>query len=320
MAQVTIRSLVKKFDYSIITGDSQALKRVVNDVETNRPGLELAGYFPKKQHRRLVILGDKELSFINENMDEVSQRRAFEWLTSPKTPAIIITNGSACPPILEEIGRRKNFPILGSEHKTSYVIVTVTNYLDEMLAKSIIIHGELVQIYGIGVLITGSSGMGKSEIVLELIHRGHQLVADDRVDIFHIHNELIGKSARRIEGFMELRGVGIIDIKRMYGVASVSPQCQINFIVHLEPFDAGGDYDRVGIEEKDYQEILGVKVLKMHIPVTYGRPMATIIETVVTNYLLMQDGFDSAKQFEERVLQEIARNQEEEEEVPALPV
>lgn len=244
-------------------------------------------------------------------MDEVSQRRSFEWLTSNRTPAIIVTNGQPCPPILEEIAIRKNFPILSSPSKTGYVTVSVTNYLDEMLAKSIILHGELVQVYGVGVLITGSSGMGKSEIVLELIRRGHQLVADDRADIYHIHNQLIGKSVSMIEGFMELRGIGIIDVKRMYGVSSIADQCAIDFIVHLEPFNAATDYDRVGIEDKEYEEILGVRVLKMRIPVTSGRPMSTIIETAVTNYLLLKEGFDSAKEFEERVLQEIAHNQEE---------
>jgi HPr kinase/phosphorylase len=314
MPVVTVRNLVRKFDWTVITGNDNALKREIDDAETNRPGLELAGYFPKKQTRRLIILGDKELTFINENMDEVSQRRAFEWLTSPKTPGIIVTNGMPCPPILEEIGRRKNFPIFSSTSKTGHVIVSVTNYLDEMLAKSIIIHGELVQVYGVGVLITGQSGMGKSEIVLELVRRGHQLVADDRVDVFHIHNQLIGKPSGMIAGFMELRGIGIIDVKRMYGVSSIADSCDIDFIVHLEKFSETTDYDRVGIEEKEYDEILGVKVLKMRIPVSYGRPMSTIIETAVTNYLLLKEGFDSAKEFEERVLQEIAHNQEEEEE------
>lgn len=312
MSDVTVRDLVRRFDWSLVAGNDAALKRTIDDAETTRPGLELAGFFPKKQSRRLIILGDTELDFINENMDEVSQRRAFEWLTAPRTPAIIVTNDQECPPILQEIAIRKNFPVLSSPHKTGHVIVSVTNYLDEMLAKSIIMHGELVQIYGVGVLITGSSGMGKSEIVLELIRRGHQLVADDRVDIFHIHNQLIGKAVRMIEGFMELRGVGIIDVKRMYGVSSIADSCDIDFIVHLEPFTAGTDYDRVGIEEKEYEEILGVKVLKMRIPVTYGRPMSTIIETAVTNYLLLREGFDSAKEFEERVLQEIARNQDKE--------
>ncbi len=177
-----------------------------------------------------------------------------------------------------------------------------------------ILHGELVRVHGVGVLISGKSGMGKSEIVLELIQRGHQLVADDRVDCFRIHNQLIGRPTPMIEGFMELRGVGIIDVEKMYGIASITKQTNIDLMITLESFRNTSDYDRVGIEEKTYQEILGIKILEMRIPVSAGRPMATIIETAVMNYLLLIQGTDSAKEFEERVLKEIAKNRDEEEE------
>lgn len=226
----------------------------------------------------------------------------------------MITNGNACPEVLKEIANRKNFPVFSSEEKTSHVIVNITNYLDERLAKSMILHGELVRVHGVGVLISGKSGMGKSEIVLELIQRGHQLVADDRVDCFRIHNQLIGRPTPMIEGFMELRGVGIIDVEKMYGIASITKQTNIDLMITLESFRNTSDYDRVGIEEKTYQEILGIKILEMRIPVSAGRPMATIIETAVMNYLLLIQGTDSAKEFEERVLKEIAKNRDEEEE------
>ena len=150
--------------------------------------------------------------------------------------------------------------------------------------------------------------MGKSEIVLELIKRGHQLVADDRVDCYRIHNTLIGRSTPMIEGFMELRGVGIIDIQKMYGVTSIARQTEIQFQITLGRFDSHNSYDRVGIEEKKYTEILGIQLMDVEIPVSEGRPMATIIETTVTNFLLLKEGINSAKEFEERVLREIARN------------
>ena len=241
-------------------------------------------------------------------MDEVAQRRAFEFLTGPMTPGIVITNGSRCPEILEEIARRKDFPVARTLEKTTYVVNNVTNFLDEKLAPSHIIHGELVQIFGVGVLICGKSGMGKSEIVLELIKRGHQLVADDRVDCYRIHNTLIGRSTPMIEGFMELRGVGIIDIQKMYGVTSIARQTEIQFQITLGRFDGHNNYDRVGIEEKKYTEILGIQLMDVEIPVSEGRPMATIIETTVTNFLLLREGINSAKEFEERVLREIAKN------------
>lgn len=313
MSKVVVKDLVEKFMWKVITGDAKALQRPLTQVDTNRPGLELAGYFPGTQVKRLVVLGEKEMGYIHTEMDEISQRRAFEYLTGPKTPAIVISNGNECPEILKEIAERKNFPVFVSNEKTSLVIVNVTNYLDERLAKSVIIHGELVRVHGVGVLITGHSGMGKSEIVLELIQRGHQLVADDRVDCFRIHNQLIGRPTPMIEGFMELRGVGIIDVEKMYGIAAITKQTNVDLMITLEPFKTTSDYDRVGIEEKEYQEILGIKILEMRIPVSAGRPMATIIETAVMNYLLLAQGTDSAKEFEEKVLQEIANNRDDEE-------
>ena len=170
----------------------------------------------------------------------------------------------------------------------------------------------MVRVSGVGVLITGKSGMGKSEIALELIKRGHQLVGDDRIDCYKIHDELVGRTTPMLEGFMELRGVGIINISRMYGVGAIAHETQIEFQIDLEPFNDSYEYDRVGIEEKEYNEILGIKILKMTIPVSQGRPMSSVIETAVTNFLLLKDGLDSAKEFEERVLSQISENKKEE--------
>jgi HPr kinase/phosphorylase len=311
MVKAVVRDLVKKFKWTIVCGDSSALDRPLVLADTNRPGLELAGYFPDSQTKRLVVLGDKEIGYIEGQMDEESQRRSFEFLTGDNTPCIVICRGHECPKILKEIAIKKNFPVFKSEHQTSHVIVSITNYLDECLAESIILHGELVRVHGVGVLITGKSGMGKSEIALELIKRGHQLVGDDRIDCYKIHDELVGRTAPMLEGFMELRGVGIINVSRMYGVGAIAHEAQIELQIDLEPFDASYEYDRVGIEEKEYSELFGIKILKMTIPVSQGRPMSTVIETAVTNYLLLKEGLDSAKEFEERVLTQISENKGE---------
>lgn len=311
MSEVKIGNLVKKFDWEVVCGDKQSLSRPIVLADTNRPGLELAGYFTDSQSKRLVVLGDKEMGYIEEEMDEVSQRRSFEFLTNEKTPGIIITHGHRCPEILKEIAIRKQFPVFCTKTKTTQAIVSITNYLDEQLAPCEVVHGELMRIFGVGVMITGSSGMGKSEIALELIKRGHQLVADDRIDCYCIHDQLVGKTPHMLEGFMELRGVGIINVVRMFGIASFATSTQIQFQIALEPFDDTQEYDRVGIEEKEYTEILGVKILKLRIPISMGRPMSTIIESAVTNFLLLQKGLDSAKEFEERVLEEISKNKGE---------
>lgn len=318
MPKVCVKNLAERFMWEIVTGDAKSLTRPILLPDTNRPGLELAGYFPDSQTQRLVVLGDKEMGYIEEEMDEISQRRSFEFLTSENTPCIVIAHNHECPSVLTEIAQRKNFPIFRSRHKTSAVIVAVTNYLDECLAESKILHGELMRIHGVGVMITGKSGMGKSEIALELIGRGHQLVADDRIDCYAMHNMLIGKTAPMLEGFMELRGVGIINVSRMFGVGAYAYKTEIELQIDLEPFDNDYDYDRVGIEEKEYTEILGVKIMKIRIPVSMGRPMSTIIETAVINFLLLKNGLDSAKEFEERVLSQIAQNKEESEEDEVL--
>ena len=311
MHAVVVEDIVRNFTIEVVSGDAKALQRPVTLADINRPGLELAGYNIGSELKRLVVLGDKEIGYIHSKMDEVSQRKAFEFLTGEQTPAILITHGNECPPILLEIADRKNFPILTTKTPSSHAIINVINYLDERLADSIILHGELVRVFGIGVLITGQSGMGKSEIVLDLVRRGHQLVADDRVDCYRIHNRIVGRPASMIEGFMELRGVGIIDVAKMYGVTSIAKQSNIDFVVRLERFRDTNDYDRIGIEDKTFSDILGIKILEMTIPVSDARPMGTIIETAVTNFLLLKEGIDSAKEFEKRVLQVIENNKEE---------
>ena len=312
MAKVTMKTLIDKFSLQVLSGDEEALQRPLTLADVNRPGLELAGYMIGSELKRLVVLGDKEIGYIHSEMDEVLQRRSFEFLTGEDTPGILITHSNECPPILLEIAQRKNFPIVVTKNGSSHAIINVINYLDEKLASSVIIHGELVQVFGIGVLITGRSGMGKSEIVLDLIRRGHQLVADDRVDCYRIHNQIIGKPTSIIQGFMELRGVGIIDVAKMYGVTSIKRQTKIDLIVHLERFTEDLVYDRVGIEKKEYSNILGIDILKTTIPVSDARPMSTIIETAVTNYLLLKDGIDSAVEFEKRIIESIEKNIEEE--------
>lgn len=314
MKQLTVKDLLEQFQWEMVAGDEESLNRPVELADTNRPGLELAGYFPDTLKRRLVVIGEKESRYIEQEMDQVSQRRSFEFLTNDETPAIIVCHGQPVPDVLIDIAQRKNFPVFKTDTDTSRAIIYITTYLDEQLAESIIIHGELMRIFGVGVLITGQSGMGKSEIALELIKKGHQIIADDRVDCYHMHNDLIGRTPELLSGYMEMRGVGVINVMRMFGISSISKQVQIQLHIVLEPFVNEEAYDRVGIEEKEYTEIFGVKILKMRIPVSAGRPMATIIETAVTNYLLIRNGIDSAKEFEERVIDQIEKNKEEEDE------
>ena len=307
--KVTVKEFADYFQFEQLTGDEQSLRRSIELTDTNRPGLELAGFFDYSQAKRLVILGDKEIAYI-ATMSEQAQKRSFDFLTGEETPAIVITRGHECPQILRECALEKNFPVFCCEEKTNHTIVNIITWLDERLAKSVSVHGELLIIYGIGVMICGESGMGKSEIALELIKRGHQLVADDRVDCYRIHNHLVGRSPQLLEGMLELRGVGVINIARMYGVGAVAHKANVDIQITLEEFDPRANYDRVGIEEK-MVSILDVDVPKITIPVREGRSMGVIIESAVTNYMLAKDGLDSAKEFEQRVLEFIEKNKEE---------
>lgn len=308
--KVTVKEFADYFQFEQLTGDEQSLRRSIELTDTNRPGLELAGFFDYSQAKRLVILGDKEIAYIH-SMSEQAQKRSFDFLTGEETPAIVITRGHECPQILRECALEKNFPVFCCEEKTNHTIVNIITWLDEKLAKSVSVHGELLIIYGTGVMICGESGMGKSEIALELIKRGHQLVADDRVDCYRIHNHLVGKSPQLLEGMLELRGVGVINIARMYGVGAVAHKANVDIQITLEEFDPRANYDRVGIEEKKNVSILDVEVPKITIPVREGRSMGVIIESAVTNYMLAKDGLDSAKEFEQRVLEFIEKNKEE---------
>lgn len=307
---VKVRTLVENFDFIQITGDDASLERPIVIADTNRPGLELAGYFENSQQKRLVILGDKEIAYI-ATMSVHKQRKSFDFITNEQTPAIIVTKEHKCPDVLKRYAKRKNFPIFLSSSPTYRLIVDIVAFLDEQLATSMCIHGGLLSIYGKGVLIRGESGMGKSEIALELIKRGHLLVADDRVDCYRIHNKIVGKAPELLREMLEIRGIGVINVSRMFGVSSVLPKAEINFQVNLEPWKADQDYDRVGIEEKKHENILGIDIPKIVVPVREGRSMAVIIESAVTNYMLSVMGMDSAKEFEQRVLDYIEKNKNE---------
>ena len=307
---VKVRTLVENFDFIQITGDDASLERPIVIADTNRPGLELTGYFENSQQKRLVILGDKEIAYI-ATMSVHKQRKSFDFITNEQTPAIIVTKGHKCPDVLKRYAKRKNFPIFLSSSPTYRLIVDIVAFLDEQLATSMCIHGGLLSIYGKGVLIRGESGMGKSEIALELIKRGHLLVADDRVDCYRIHNKIVGKAPELLREMLEIRGIGVINVSRMFGVSSVLPKAEINFQVNLEPWKADQDYDRVGIEEKKHENILGIDIPKIVVPVREGRSMAVIIESAVTNYMLSVMGMDSAKEFEQRVLDYIEKNKNE---------
>ncbi len=308
--KVVIREVVKQFNFEQITGNKESLKRWVIVPDLNRPGLELAGFFKQTEMRRIVILGDKELSYI-ETLDEATQKERFEKLTDSYTPMLVLSRNRECPPVLKEVAQQVNFPIFKTDLPSYRLMVDLITYLDEKLAPSDTLHGVFLNVYGKGILIVGESGMGKSEVALELIRRGHVLVADDRVDIARVHNKLIGHSPDLLYGMLEIRGIGIIDVVKMFGASSLLEKAEVELVIRLEKYDNKKDYARVGIENEEVTGIVGIDVPTVILPVKEGRTMAILVESAVTNFQLKQAGFDSAKEFERRVYEHIEKKNKE---------
>lgn len=300
VGKVKIRDIKDYFDYTQITGDDSSLERWVIVPDVNRPGLELAGYYKYTEPRRVVIIGEKERAYIDTLPEEIQHER-FDKITDGYTPCIIIAHEQRCPEILKEIASYRNFPIFETPLPTYRVMTDLITFLDAKMAPTDTVHGVLVNVYGKGVLIMGESGMGKSEIALELIRKGHILVADDRVDIARVHNSLIGRAPELLEGMLEIRGIGIIDVAKMFGGSSLLSEDEIDLVIKLEKFDDHSEYARVGNEEQMFMPILETNVPMIVLPVKEGRSMSVLVESAVTNFQLKERGFDSAKEFEQRV-------------------
>lgn len=308
--KVTVKEIYEYFNFEHIVGNEESLKRWVVIPDVNRPGLELSGFMDTTEPRRVVLIGNKEEAYIN-TLDEATQRNRFEMIMDGYTPMLILTNDRECPAVLKQVAEERNFPVFKTKMPTYRVMTDVIAYLDSKLAPEDIIHGELLSVYGKGVLILGESGMGKSEIALELIKRGHVLVADDRVDVARINNRIVGHAPELLKGMLEIRGVGIIDVTKMFGGATVLDTCDVQLVIQLEKFDTNKDYYRIGDNSNSTYPILDLNLPLLTLPVREGRSMGILIEAAVTNYRLKEQGFNSASEFERRAIELINKQREE---------
>ncbi len=296
-----ISDLKDFFKFEQVCGGAEALNRWVIIPDINRPGLELGGYFVGSEPRRIIIMGNKESLYMKTLEPSVLKDR-LEKLSDEFTPCMIFSKDVEIPPVLIELGDYKNFAIFKSTMPTYQLMVDVISYLSEKLAPNINVHGVLISVYGKGILITGDSGMGKSETALELIKKGHILVADDRVDVYKYHNAVFGTSTELLAGMLEIRGIGIIDVNMMFGASATLTKSDIDFVISLEKWNEDKQYMRVGIEsEEQFYEVLGVQIPMQTIPVKEGRNIAVLVESAVTNFNLKEKGINSAKEFEKRV-------------------
>ena len=252
-----------------------------------RPGLQLAGYFKFFESERILVLGNAEYEFLRDLTSEVRRERLREILSYPDLPCIIMARDLPVVPEMIEEARKVACPILRSDRMTTTIINDLFLYLNRKLAPSTTMHGVLMDVSGVGILLTGHSGIGKSETAMELIKRGHRLVADDSVIVRKIMDSLVGTSPEMIRYFMELRGIGIINIKNMYGSGSILNEKEIELVMELENWEEGKAYDRLG-EGSMYENILGVNVLKHTVPVKPGRNLS--------NFRLKSMGYDAAQE------------------------
>jgi HPr kinase/phosphorylase len=297
--KVTVREIVQFFKFEQLTGNDSALDRWTVVPDINRPGFELCGFYKMTEPRRIVLIGNKESEFIR-TMSEADQRARFPMLMDGLTPAIIITKSNDLPPILGELAQANNFPILRTSLETWRTVTDVITFLDEKLAPEDTMSGVLMQVYGKGVLLTGESGMGKSETALELIKNGQVLVSDDRVDVMHIHNHVYGHSPEITRGLMEIRGIGIIDVEKMFGASALMDTARIDLVIKLEPYESQPGFNRIGDEAERFTNILNVLIPTVTLPISAGRNVAVLVESAVTNFRLQEAGYNSAEDLKRR--------------------
>ncbi|MBR5345984.1 MAG: HPr(Ser) kinase/phosphatase [Clostridia bacterium] len=278
----------------------------------NRPGMQFTGFYDYFAWERPQIIGRLELAYLESRTPE--QRQAIcDRFFSYNIPCIVCCRGIHPPQEITEAARAHDVAIYLTGQSTTTFTLAAINHLNRCLAPRTMKHGVLMDVYGMGVLITGDSGAGKSETALELVKRGHQLVADDVVDITRVNeHRLVGECPEMVRHFMEIRGIGIIDIRAMYGVGSVALSKSIDLVIHLERWVEGKEYDRLGLQE-EYETILGVKVPRLLTPVRPGRNMAIIVEVAARNFSLRRMGYSAAHELDRRLNEMMSKRAEEEE-------
>ena len=309
MYTVSLNEFIKKMKVVNLTPEVDIENIEITQTDTNRPALQLADFFDYFDNHRVQIIGQVEYTY----MEKIGVEKSAQMLgkiMSYKVPCIVFCRDLPVAEEYKKVSKKMGIPILRSDKDTSSFSAECTRWLKVKLAPRINIHGVLVDIYGEGVLITGESGIGKSEVALELIHRGHRLVSDDVVEIKKISDaELIGSAPEITRHFIELRGIGIIDAKTLFGVESVKNNQKIDLVIKLEEWNKDQEYDRMGLEET-YIEYLGNKVVCHQIPIRPGRNVAIICESAAVNYRQKKMGYNAARELYNRVTSNLTNSQQ----------
>ena len=308
---VSVSKIVERLDLKVYTDDIDLKKRKIERSDINRPALQLAGYFLHFDSTRVQVIGNVEY-FYTKQLEEEKKLEIYRELLSYEIPCIIFSRDLVPDADFLRIAEENGIPVLGTWRPTSEFTAELIYALGEFLAPCITIHGVLVDVYGEGVLITGESGIGKSEAALELIRRGHRLVSDDVVEITRINDHtLIGTAPDITRNFIELRGIGIVDVKSLYGVECIREKQEIDLVINLSEWKKDAEYDRMGLED-EHIEYLGNKVVCYSVPIRPGRNLAVICETAAVNHRQKKMGYHAAQELYRRVQENLVKNREEE--------
>lgn len=311
MASVKLEKIIEKMKLENLTPELDISKIKITQPDINRPALQLTGYFEHFEATRLQIIGFVEYTYMEGLPTEV-QKEIFERFLSWDMPAIVFCRELQPDELFRQTAIAHGVPLLMSKKATSAFTAEIIRWLNVKLAPCISVHGVLVDVFGEGVLLTGESGIGKSEAALELIRRGHRLVTDDAVEIRRVSDEtLVGSAPDITKHFIELRGIGIVDVKTLYGVSSVKDTQSIDLVIRLEDWDKEKEYDRLGLEE-EYTEYLGLKVVCHSIPIRPGRNLAVICESAAINHRQKKMGYNAAQELYRRVQESLCKRRDEE--------
>ncbi len=301
---IPLSRLISEFNLSPVYLPSAAEKILVKSPELSRPGLLLAGFYDQFDCDRIQVIGRAEHAYLSK-LPENERKACYEIFVSKKPCAVIITSDLEVYPEFAECAEKYGIPLLTTHARTSHAMAGMITWLNTQLAPRTTKHGVFVEVYGEGVLLIGDSGIGKSETAIELVKRGHRLIADDAVEIKRVSDKkLIGTAPDLIRHYVELRGIGIVDVRRIFGMGAIKEIEQIDFIINLEPWVNGKMYDRFGLQNET-MEILGVQVPSVTIPVTPGRNMAIIIEIAAMNNKQKKMGYNTAEEFNKRLMAQL---------------
>ncbi|MCI8529438.1 MAG: HPr(Ser) kinase/phosphatase [Lachnospiraceae bacterium] len=310
MDSVTLTRLIDKMKLENLTPEIDVKEIRITQPDINRPALQMAGYFEHFEATRLQIIGFVEYTYM-EGLSEERKREVYEEFMGYDVPAVVFCRELKPDPVFHEMAIEHRIPLLSSKKTTSAFMAESIRWLNVKLAPCISVHGVLVDVFGEGVLITGESGIGKSEAALELVKRGHRLVTDDVVELRKVSDDtLIGSAPDVTKHLIELRGIGIVDVKALFGASSVKDTQNIDLVINLEDWDKDKEYDRLGLEE-NYTEYLGNKIVCHNIPIRPGRNLSIICESAAVNHRQKKMGYNAAQELYNRVQNSLARKRDD---------